>query len=220
MENVALCTVPPAVFYECAVASRTLSGERRCGDAALVCASGDNGILVAVVDGLGHGDEAAHAAEAAIATLREHAGQPVATLFQRCHESLQQTRGAAIALAVLDIASQTMSWGGVGNVEGILVGGGRAQPRRKQYLTNRGGVVGYRLPALQASQVPILPGDLLIFATDGIDECFTLGELQRGGPNVVARAILDRHGKATDDALVLVLRWCGPVAGVSLGSTP
>jgi len=221
MENVALCTAPPlAVSCEYAVVSRTLAGERRCGDAALVCASGDDGILVAVVDGLGHGDEAALAAEVAIQTLREHAGQPVASLFQRCHENLQRTRGAAIALAVIEIASQTVHWSGVGNVEGILVGAGCAQPRHKQYLTNRGGVVGYRLPVVRASQVPILPGDLLIFATDGVDECFTLGELQRGVPDGIARAILNRHGKATDDALVLVLRWRGPLVGASSGSVP
>ncbi|HSG22273.1 MAG TPA: SpoIIE family protein phosphatase [Azonexus sp.] len=218
MENVALCAAPLAVPYEYAVASRALAGERQSGDAALVCASGDDGILVAVVDGLGHGDEAALAAEVAIRTLREHAGQPVATLFQRCHENLQQTRGAAIALAVIETSSQSMTWAGVGNVEGILVGAGPAQPRSKQYLTNRGGVVGYRLPTMRASQVSILPGDLLIFATDGVDECFTLGELRRGGPNVMARAILDRHGKTTDDALVLVLRWPGPLAGESSGS--
>lgn len=218
MENVALCPVPLAVPYEYAVASRALAGERQSGDAALVCASGNDAILVAVVDGLGHGDEAAVAAEVAIRTLRQHAGQPVAALFQRCHEKLQPTRGAAIALAVIEIASQSMSWGGVGNVEGLLVGG--AQPRIKQYLTNRGGVVGYRLPTVRASLLPILPGDLLIFATDGIDECFTLGELKSGVPNVMARAILDRHGKATDDALVLVLRWRGPLAGESAGRRP
>ncbi len=221
MENVALCPAPPlAVPYEYAVASRTLAGERRCGDAALVCASGDDGILVAVVDGLGHGDEAALAAEVAIRTLREHAGLPVVSLFQRCHENLQRTRGAAIALAVIEISSQTVNWGGVGNVEGILAGTGHAWPCNKQYLTNRGGVVGYRLPAVRASQVPILPGDLLIFASDGVDECFTLGELRYGVPDVMARAILDRHGKVTDDALVLVLRWRGPVAGKSSGSVP
>jgi len=220
MENVALRPAPLAVPYEYAVASRTLAGERQSGDAALVCASGDDGLLVAVVDGLGHGDEAALAADVAIRTLRDHAGQPVAALFQRCHENLQRTRGAAIALAVIEISSQRMTWGGVGNVEGLLVGGRGAQSCHKQYLTNRGGVVGYRLPAVRTSLLPMLPGDLLIFATDGIDECFTLGELQSDVPNVMARAILDRHGKGTDDALVLILRWHGPLAGESSGSAP
>jgi serine phosphatase RsbU (regulator of sigma subunit) len=207
MENVALQR-NPIEACEYAVASRAMAGERQSGDAALVCARGE-GILVAVVDGLGHGEEAAAAAEVAIRTLREQTGQPVDLLFQRCHENLQTTRGAAIALATLETASATVTWSGVGNVEGILVGPTQRGGHRKQSLTNRGGVVGYRLPAVQASVFQISPGDLLIFATDGIDERFTSGEIPRGPPDRVARAILERHGKATDDALVLVLRWRG-----------
>lgn len=211
MENVARRPNPlDACQY--AVASRARAGERRSGDAALVCASGD-GVLVAAVDGLGHGEEAAIAAGVAIATLREEAGQPLEWLFQRCHESLQLTRGAALTLATLDTVRGTVSWSGVGNVEGILLGQAQRGGRRKHYLTNRGGVVGYRLPAVCASVVQMSPGDLLILATDGIDEGFTTSEIPRGSPGRVARAILERHGKATDDALVLVLRWLGRAAG-------
>lgn len=218
MENVAIADRRQAVdACQYAVASRTRAGERQSGDAALVCASGE-GVLVAVVDGLGHGDEAAVAAGVAIRTLREQAGQPVDLLFQRCHETLQATRGAAMALATLDAAQATVSWSGVGNVEGILVRAGGRGAHHKQYLTNRGGVVGYRLPMVRASVLEIRPGDLLIFATDGIDESFATGEIPRGPPGRVARAILDRHGKASDDALVLVLRWQGrPAAAAPAG---
>lgn len=192
-----------------------MAGERQSGDAALVCAHGE-AILVAVVDGLGHGEEAAAAAGVAISTLLEARGQSVDRLFQRCHESLQLTRGAAIALALLETSTATMTWSGVGNVEGLLVGAADRGPRRKQYLTNRSGVVGYRLPAVRTNVVRIRSGDLLIFATDGIDECFVAGEIPCGPPQLVARAILERHAKRTDDALVLVLRWNGQGADESL----
>lgn len=208
MENVAIHEKP---VYEYAVASRALAGERQSGDAALVCAR-EGGILVAVVDGLGHGEEAAAAAGVAIATLRQHATQPLAALLQQCHQTLLPTRGAAMALATLDTVSASLNWCGVGNIEGILLAPRHGTPHGKRYLTNRGGVVGYRLPALCASSEPLSPGDLLIFATDGIDERFVAGGIPRGTPSHVARAILDRHGKATDDALVLVLHWLGPGA--------
>ncbi len=214
MENVASRRAPSDAC-EYAVASRAMAGQRRSGDAALVCAGGD-GLLVAVVDGLGHGDEAAVAAGVAIRTLREQAGQPIESLFQRCHETLQATRGAAIALAMLDASRATVTWSGVGNVEGILVRSSQHGERDKLYLTNRGGVVGYRLPLVHASVFQIAAGDQLIFATDGIDECFTSGDIPHGPPDRVARAILDRHGKATDDALVLVLRWRGPGGGAAI----
>lgn len=198
--------------YEYAVASRTLPGERRSGDAALVQATAD-GALIAVVDGLGHGDEAAVAAGAAITGLREHAGEPVAALLQRCHEALQQTRGAAVTLVALDALRGCLDWCGVGNVEAIVTSAANGPLRDKRYLTNCGGVVGYRLPAVRAQSAPIHPGDLLILATDGIDSRFVSDDIADGEPGRLARAILERHGKASDDALVLVLRWFGPAAG-------
>lgn len=209
MENITHRAAPLAAVCEYAVASRALAGEQRCGDAALVCATA-TGTLIAVVDGLGHGDEAARAADVAIRTLRRQVDLPLATLFQRCHEALLPTRGAAIAMATLETSSQSLRWSGIGNIEGLLL-----SAKEKHYLTNRGGVVGYRLPAVRASELPISPGDWLIFATDGIDEAFTLDDIPSGSADSVARAILDRHEKTTDDALVLVLRWRGPVAGTA-----
>lgn len=205
----------PACEY--AVVARPLGGESQSGDASLVQAT-DHGLLVAVVDGLGHGEEAAAAAEAAIEVFREHAGLPLATLFQRCHERLQATRGAAVVLAALDSASATLTWAGVGNVEALLVAALPAGGRARQWLTNRGGVVGYRLPAVEPRVVPIRPGDLLILATDGIDERFGSEQIPSYTPDELAHAILERHGKATDDALVLVLRWLGGHFGDASGS--
>lgn len=197
-----------APTYEYAIVGRPFAGERHSGDAALVQAT-DDGVLVAVIDGLGHGEEAALAANAALDVLREHAGEPLVDLLQRCHERLLPTRGAAMVLAMLDVAGGTLSWVGVGNVEAVLIASPHGPPRAKLCLTNRGGVVGYRLPAVEARAVPIDRGDLLIMATDGVDECFVSTELPQGSPNRLARRILDSHGKATDDALVLVLRWLG-----------
>lgn len=209
MENVAIRS---ASFIACeyAVASRALAGESQSGDAALVDADTDS-ILVAVVDGLGHGDEAAHAAHVAITTLRTQVARPLASLFQHCHEALRPTRGAAMSLATLEASSATLTWSGVGNVEGVLVSG-HGPMSHKRYLTNRGGVVGYRMPPVRASVLTLHPGDLLILATDGIDESFAGDNIPAGTPERVARAILERYGKASDDALVLALRWLGPTA--------
>ncbi|PKO88129.1 MAG: stage II sporulation protein E (SpoIIE) [Betaproteobacteria bacterium HGW-Betaproteobacteria-12] len=200
--------MPVTTEYEYAVAGRPLRGELQSGDAALVQAV-DGGVLIAVVDGLGHGDEAAAAAKAAIAVLREHAGEPLAALVQRCHGRLQLTRGVAMVLAAVDAATGQLHWIGVGNVEAVLCAARQGPPRNKLWLTNRSGVVGYRLPAVATRSTPIFPGDLLVVATDGIDEGFASEAGGDGPPGALARAILERHGKASDDALVLVLRWAG-----------
>jgi len=187
------------------VATRTMAGERECGDGHLVVGFPRGG-LVAVVDGLGHGGEAAVATRAAVATLAEHPDQPVAGLLQRCHERLRGTRGAVMTLASFCRADETLTWLGVGNVEGVLLRANPlALPARESILL-RGGVVGYEIPALRPATHPLAAGDTLVLATDGVQSGFADGLAIDLSPAELADHILRRHGKDTDDALVLVAR--------------
>jgi phosphoserine phosphatase RsbX len=167
------------------------------------------GMLLGALDGLGHGDEAAFAARAAVDLLRPHAGDGVISLVRRCHQGLLDTRGVAMSLASFDAREGSLAWLGVGNVEGVLV---RADPdadRPRESLVLRGGVVGYRLPALRAEVLSVAPGDVLVFATDGVDKAFASEATAAEEPQLLADRILGRWGKATDDALVLVARFEG-----------
>jgi hypothetical protein len=83
---------------------------------------------------------------------------------------------------------------------------------RREALILRGGVVGYELPPLRASVLPIAPGDVVIFATDGIDTYFAKDSPFGRRPEEVANDILARHAKETDDALVLVARYIGALS--------
>src|SRR5256885_10652057 len=104
-----------------------------------------------------------------------------------------------------------LTWLGVGNVEGLLVyGDGAARSGvRRASLAPRGGIVGSELPRLHPVVLPIAPGDTLFFATDGIREGFAEGLSPEAAPQQLADQILARHGKGTDDALVLVARYLG-----------
>ncbi len=99
-----------------------------------------------------------------------------------------------------------LSWVGVGNVEGVLR---HADPAvsATDYITMRGGIVGYRLPDLQPAFLRLRDGDTLALATDGINGDFVEALSARQRPDVLAGYILDSYAKATDDALVLVARW-------------
>jgi len=203
-------SVGAPALIEWGVATLALPGEAESGDRHLVKAVG-TGVLVAVVDGLGHGAEAATAAKAAVAALERHATESPVPLIERCHRALQGTRGAVISMAVLGRPDRSMTWLGVGNVEGLLLyGDGTARSRApRASLVTRGGIVGSELPRLHAVVLPIAPGDTLIFATDGIREGFAQGLPPEAAPQRLADQILARHGKGTDDALVLVARYLG-----------
>src|SRR5438128_411421 len=107
-------------FLEWGVAGMTFPGQPVCGDLQLV-EPFPNGVLVAAVDGLGHGAEAASAARLAVATLRAHAHEPVLPLLQRCHEALRATRGAVLTVVSIDARGGTITWAGVGSVEAALL---------------------------------------------------------------------------------------------------
>jgi len=196
----------PLVEY--GVAKSILPGQGESGDRHLLCCGGD-GILIAAIDGIGHGAEAAYAAEAAVAILKASPEEPVISLVERCHEGLRSTRGVVLSLASVDPKHGLMTWLGVGNVQGVLMRAGAQKGIVGEVLLLRGGVVGSQLPALQAAVLPIRKGDTLVFVTDGIRGEFVEGLAALESPQRAADKILKQHGRRDDDALVLVVRLTG-----------
>jgi phosphoserine phosphatase RsbX len=197
-------------LLECGVARRPRPGNAESGDRHLVEPT-PSGVLVAVVDGLGHGREAGAVATLAVATLERFAHEPLDSLFERCHRSLEGTRGVVMSAARFDRLEGTMTWLGVGNVEGVLLRAARtAGPARERLLPSRG-VVGGSSAALRAATVPVGRGDTLILATDGLDGGFAdLAAPSDHPPQRLADRLLGLYGRAEDDALVLVARYAGP----------
>jgi phosphoserine phosphatase RsbX len=203
----------PATLLDWGVAAVALPGEAESGDLHLVRPVA-GGVLVAVVDGLGHGVEAATAARLAVAAIARHAHASPVSLFERCHQALKGTRGVVMSLALIRRADGSLTWLGVGNVEGTLVraDGGGHTARARRALVTRGGIVGSELPNLKPEVLSLAIGDTLILATDGIREGFVEGLPADATPQRQADHILARHGKGTDDALVLVARYRGHTA--------
>ncbi|PYP21059.1 MAG: stage II sporulation protein E (SpoIIE) [Gemmatimonadetes bacterium] len=197
-----------AALIDWGVATLTLPGERESGDLHLVKPV-RAGVLVSVVDGLGHGAAAAAAARAAVAALNRHAQESVLPLLQRCHQALAGTRGAVVSVALFDRADGSMTWLGVGNVEGVLLYADAGGRRGRERLVTRGGIVGSELPPLRAEVLAVAPGDTLVLATDGIQSGFADELTVDAPPQQLADQILARSGKSTDDALVLVARYVG-----------
>ena len=206
MQAAAASAATPIV--EWSIRTRPLDGESESGDHHVV-APFPQGTLLAVIDGLGHGAEAAAAARQAAASLAETPGEPVTDLVRQSHKALYKTRGAVISMASINAVNDMMTWIGVGNVEGMLFRIDKTTQPARESLSLRGGVVGYQLPPLRATNVQLIPGDVLIFATDGIDDGFSHQlELDRQC-DTIAADIFSEHAKDTDDALVLVARYLG-----------
>jgi serine phosphatase RsbU (regulator of sigma subunit) len=196
-------------LVECGVATRPLDGQTVSGDLHLIQPF-DQCVLLAVVDGIGHGKEATVAAQKAVVVLEKCAREPLVSVVRRCHQALNTTRGVVMTLAAINGHENTLAWLGIGNVEGRLI---RATGRHlNESVLLRGGVVGYQLPPLQVSLLPVAPGDLLIFATDGVDAAFDGHVDVSESPARMSERILNEYFKGSDDALVLVARYLGPLA--------
>jgi hypothetical protein len=206
MDQIMAAPAAGSSLIDWAVSGRAVPGERESGDLHVV-APFAGGVLIGAVDGLGHGVEAAAASRKAVEILGANAEEPLIPLVNRCHQALRRTRGAVLSIAAISAAEGMMQWTAIGNVEAVLF---RAGPEsRRESVSPRSGVVGYQLPPLRTAAHAIAPGDVLVFATDGIRENFAAAMRLNLSPQEAAHDILHRFGKDSDDALVLVARWLG-----------
>jgi serine phosphatase RsbU (regulator of sigma subunit) len=198
-------------------ASRPHPGETVSGDAWAV--HRHRGVWrLTVVDGLGHGPDAAGAAAAAIRALAARPELEPLPALEACHVALRGTRGAAVSVASISAADGRLTYAGVGNVEARLCQGARVQR-----LVAYRGIVGGVDWRTRAFEYQLGPAWTLVLHTDGVRARFGDEEVAAGTeevPQVLARALLDRWARPTDDATVVVARpavthWPGgqPTAG-------
>ena len=198
-------------LIEYAASAYTLPSELVSGDNFAVVDTA-KGMLVAVVDGLGHGPEAAFAATAAVNALSQAGptSNSLESLITHCHGALTQTRGAAMVVAEFDHQSNLVDTLCVGEVRGCLFALNEQNPRTaQQSVLLCPGLVGKSLPALQPLKFRVQRGDILVLATDGIASAFTEDRPSNQPIQDIAHKYMSGHCKQTDDALVLAVRYLG-----------
>ena len=187
-----------------AIAKRSFFNDPHNGDECAYWQSGGK-VLLCVVDGLGHGEDAERAAKAAVEYVALHLAEPLVDVFTGCDRALRRTRGVAMGLAVVDEEAETLTYAGIGNTRAVIV----QSARSLVCLSSNYGIVGGGYRKLTPETVELHPGDLVILSSDGIKErCDLLayGGALRGDVQQLAERILQDWGRETDDAAVLVFR--------------
>ncbi|GAA2768011.1 hypothetical protein GCM10010103_70530 [Streptomyces paradoxus] len=187
-------------------------GAEYSGDAWGWVRAGDR-VTLMLADGLGHGPEAARASSAAVTALHRWAHLSPAESLRRLHDALRGTRGAALALAQLDLTSGRLRFAGIGNVGARLRTDGTWHP-----LLSRPGIVGVHRPGTFREEEAAWAGDpILILHTDGLPSRWTPPSdpgLHATDPAVTAAlAIRDASSPARpvrDDTAVAVLTSTPP----------
>jgi negative regulator of sigma-B (phosphoserine phosphatase) len=180
-------------------ARRSLNGHEKCGD-AFAWWDDDELWTICLVDGLGHGSQAALAAEAALALAETNRSLPPARLIEAIDVGIHWSRGAAIAVVQVDAARRTLCYFGVGNVRAALFGD------KALRFDGTPGIVGTTCRSPRAESVSWRDGDFLLVWTDGFDANLNLDPTSlrlKGDPGALAQRLLDQFSTRRDDAGVV-----------------
>jgi len=191
------------LLLDIGIAEMPSPGEAYSGDRCFVQQTGGHALL-GVIDGLGHGEEAAAAADTARAALAGPMPRSLAALLRNCHDQLRETRGVALTLMSFDAAASRLEWIGVGNVVAVLLHPEASGRLGSKELYVHSGVAGKQLPAVIASSARLMRGDMVVAATDGVHYSFIEGIRRIEPPQQLAERLLRQYGTGRDDALVVV----------------
>jgi anti-sigma regulatory factor (Ser/Thr protein kinase) len=177
-------------------------GEVACGDGwAVELRSGHCVILV--VDGLGHGAYAATAAMAAVDAFRTHPQLEPAALIEYAHGALRSTRGAAMAVADIDL-DREVKYAGIGNISGVILAPGGAR-----HMVSHVGIVGHEARKIREFVYPWTQDSLLIMHSDGLATHWNLDQypgLAGRRPSLIAGVLYRDFARGRDDVTVVVAK--------------
>lgn len=172
------------------------------GDSTLVRPL-QGGMLLACIDASGHG-KPAHALSVLLADhLRAVVHKDLACLLHQLHQRAVGTIGAAIAIAYLDMASNTLSLAGIGNIRVRCIG-----PTPWVGIC-RDGVLGERFPTPNVQHFALKADDVVLLYSDGIREAISheiRTRVHLGTARHIAETVLRVGGKVTDDASCIVIK--------------
>lgn len=158
---------------------------------------------VLVVDGLGHGPLAGHAAQEAIDVFCSHdaaAPMPLDSFVTQAHAALNGTRGAA--LFVVSSRADALQSCGAGNISGRIFNG-----LADRSLMGQHGTVGVQISRPKVADSPSLHHGVLVLHSDGITARWKPGDyasLLGRDPGLMAACILWHNTRTRDDATVVV----------------
>jgi len=185
-------------------------GEVACGDDWGIAVDDRGRGMVAVADGLGHGQSAADASRRAVEVAVDRSGDHPAMIVANVHAALRSTRGAALAIAELEMTGASVRYAGLGNISASLV-----SPRETKSLVSYNGIAGHEARKIQEFAYDWPSDALLIMHSDGLSGRWDLTRypgLSFRDPSVVAGVLYRDYSRGRDDSLVVVVRAAARMA--------
>jgi anti-sigma regulatory factor (Ser/Thr protein kinase) len=167
------------------------------------------GLVVALVDGLGHGPRAAEAARVFLDSVGRHAELALADLFTHAHHDLLRTRGAVAAVARIDHEAGAVEIGGIGNIVVLVM---RADGGRAAHAIMVPGILGSAYRTVRPQALPLAVGDILVMHSDGVRSRFDFSEVRNMTAQAASEHVVKAAAKPTDDAACVIVKATTPGA--------
>lgn len=183
------------------------SGEVECGDAYCLREEAET-ISLLMVDGLGHGHDAALVSRESVKKFCEEPVRGSSETMQFLHGALRPTRGGAGAVALIRRGAGTLVYCGVGNIAAAVVDGDS-----ERQMVSMNGTLGHEARRFTEFTYPWTSQSTLVMATDGLATRLDLrrypGLLARH-PAVIAAVLYRDLSRGRDDATIAILREANP----------
>jgi anti-sigma regulatory factor (Ser/Thr protein kinase) len=180
-----------------------IAGELVSGDSWEVVLQADR-LLVIIADGLGHGPDANRASQEAIRIFLERQTCAIGQILDAIHTGLHGTRGAAVAIAAINVEQQVLTYSGYGNIAASIV-----VPGLRRSLVSLNGTAGHRVTGSKEFTYPWDRHAKLVMHSDGIQSQWDFekydGLIYRS-PALMAGVLLRDHERKNDDKTVLVVK--------------
>jgi len=160
--------------------------------------------LILVADGLGHGSDAARASGEAATIFQKNPHLAPAAMIEAVHTALRHTRGAAVAVAEVDVLHRVVRFAGVGNIAGVILSSGGSRHTVSHY-----GTVGHEVRKIQEFTYPWPEGALLVIHSDGLASHWSLDPypgLANRHPSLMAGVLYRDYSRRRDDVTVVAAR--------------
>jgi hypothetical protein len=180
-----------------------VKGETECGDSWAAETTGPRTVILSV-DGLGHGISASDASKEAVRLFRENARHSPTEILDILHRGLKATRGAAAAVAEVDLSRRVVKFAGLGNIAGWVV-----TDDSMRAMVSHSGIIGHQVRKIQAFDYPLPPGGTVILHTDGLGSKWKTGSypgLLRRDSGLLAGALYRDFARERDDTSLVIFR--------------
>jgi hypothetical protein len=125
-------------------------------------------------------------------------------LLEAIHHALRSTRGAAVAIADVDLGQQLVRFAGVGNIAGAVV-----SPGGTRNMVSLNGTAVVEMRKITEFSYPWPDDTQLVLHSDGLVSHWNMDQypgLYQRHPTVIAAVLYRDHDRGRDDVTVVVAK--------------